>query len=537
MGDYQDYTRMLTLLAPQLILVVGVLFAALWNLFAPKAKGLTPIVCLISLAMSGYVLTTQLGITEILCNGLFTIDPLYSVFSLIAIVVGLIVVLISMGYDHLFGRNRGEYYAILMTAILSNLFLAGSTDLIMLFVSLETLSVCCVLLTSFTKKDVRSGEATLKYLLSTAATTATLLYGLSFLYGLTGATSFTAIRDTFSMGSQAAPTFFMLLLLTLIISAICFKLSVVPFHMWTPDVYEGAPTPVTAFLSIGSKAGGFVVAMRLLLIVFAQSQAQWMVILGALAIFSMVVGNLIALAQNSLKRMLAYSSIAHVGYILIGLVAASESGLSALVFYVIVYGLMNLGAFAGAVLISNETGSDRIEDYAGLIRKRPLTALAMALCLLNLAGLPIPPAGFFAKVFIFTAGANIQTQFMGLPLGWVLVSAALITSVPAIYYYTRVVILMIVPEPSEKVASLPGPQAPRPWVGSPQEAPALALLVCTVLVAAAGTISVNSLMNVSRMAVGSMALRTEAGAPISVLPKAKSVPIASRPGYSAPLFQ
>jgi NAD(P)H-quinone oxidoreductase subunit 2 len=288
--------------------------------------------------------------TEILCSGLFTIDPLYTIFSLIAIVVGVIVVLISMGYDHLFGRNRGEYYAILMTAILSNVFLAGSTDLIMLFVSLETLSVCCVLLTSFTKKDVRSGEATLKYLLSTAATTATLLYGLSFLYGLTGATSFTAIRDTFSMGTLAAPSFFMLLLLTLIISAICFKLSVVPFHMWTPDVYEGAPTPVTAFLSIGSKAGGFVVAMRLLLIVFAQSQAQWMVILGALAIFSMVAGNLIALAQNSLKRMLAYSSIAHVGYILIGLIAASESGLSALVFYVMVYGLMNLGAFAGAVL-------------------------------------------------------------------------------------------------------------------------------------------------------------------------------------------
>jgi NADH:ubiquinone oxidoreductase subunit 2 (subunit N) len=173
-------------------------------------------------------------------------------------------------------------------------------------------------------------------------------------------------------------------------------------------------------------------------------------------------------------------------------------------------------------LISNETGSDRIEDYAGLIRKRPLTAIAMGLCLLNLAGLPIPPAGFFAKVFIFTAGANIQTQFMGLPLGWVLVSAALITSVPAIYYYTRVVILMIVPEPSEKVAALPGAQAPRPWVGSPQEAPALALLICTVLVAAAGTISVNSLMTVSRMAVGSMALRTEAGAPISVLPKANS---------------
>lgn len=526
MGGYQDYTRTLTLLAPQLVLVVGILFAAVWNLFAPKAKGLTPIVCLIALAISGYLLTTQFGLNEVLCGGLFTIDPLYSVFSMVAIAVGVLVILMSMGYDHQFGRNRGEYYAIMLTAVLSNLFLAGSTDLIMLFVSLETLSVCCVLLTSFTKKDVRSGEATLKYLLSTAATTATLLYGLSFLYGLTGSTTFTAIRDSLSLTASTGPSFFMILLLALVISAIGFKLSVVPFHMWTPDVYEGAPTPVTAFLSIGSKVGGFIVAMRLLLVVFVQSQAQWMIILGTLAIFSMVAGNLIALAQNSLKRMLAYSSIAHVGYILIGLIAASESGLSALVFYVIVYGIMNLGAFAGAILISNETGSDRIEDYAGLIRKRPLVTIAMGLCLLNLAGLPIPPAGFFAKVFIFTAGAHIQEQFLGMPMGWVLVAIALITSVPAIYYYTRVVIMMIVPEPSEKVAALSGPQAPRPWVGSPQEAPAIALLVCTVLVAAAGTFSVNPLMNVSRMAVGSLAIRSEAGGPIGQV--VKPAPIASR---------
>lgn len=533
MGDYQDYTRTLTLMAPQLVIVVGILFAALWNLFAPKAKGLTPIVCLITLAISGYLLATQFGQSIILCGGLFTIDPLFSTFSLIAVAVGFIVILMSMGYDHMFGRNRGEYYAIMMTAVVSNIFLAGSTDLIMLFVALETLSVCCVLLTSFTKKDVRSGEATLKYLLSTAATTATLLYGLSFLYGLTGSTTFSSIRDSLSLAGDGAPSFFMLLLLTLIISAIGFKLSIVPFHMWTPDVYEGAPTPVTAFLSIGSKAGGFIIAMRLLLIVFAQSQAQWMMILATLAIFSMVAGNLIALAQNSLKRMLAYSSIAHVGYILIGLIAASESGLSALVFYVVVYGLMNLGAFAGAILVSNETGSDRIEDFAGLIRKRPLTTIAMSLCLLNLAGLPIPPAGFFAKVFIFTAGAHIPDPYLGMPMGWVLVACALITSVPAIYYYTRVVIMMIVPEPSEKVASMPGPQAPRPWVGSPQEAPAIALLICTLLVVATGTISVQPLMTASKIAVGRLPLRTDVGGPLTAVPSNR-VPIASR---ESALFQ
>lgn len=262
MSGYQDYLTALQYLAPELVLVVGILFAALWNLFAPKARGLTPIVCLITLAGAGYLLGTQFGGTQRLCSGLFTIDPLYLTFSALAIVVGIIVVLMSMGYDHLFGRNRGEYYAILMTAVLSNLLLAGSTDLIMLFVALETLSVCCVLLTSFTKSDPRSGEATLKYLLSTAAVTATLLYGLSFLYGLSGSTSMEAIHDSLAYISSGGSSFFMILVMALVLSAVGFKLSTVPFHMWTPDVYEGAPTPVTAFLSIGSKAGGFVVAIR-----------------------------------------------------------------------------------------------------------------------------------------------------------------------------------------------------------------------------------------------------------------------------------
>ena len=513
----QDYYNALSLLAPEFFIVIGILFAAVFNLFAPKARGFTPLFSLSMLLAAGFQLVAGMAKTTKLFGGVFTIDPLYSTISLISIAVGILVILLSMGYDQFFGKNRGEFYAILLTAVLANLFLAGSTDLIMLFVSLETLSICCVLLTGFNKRDLKSGEASLKYLLSTAATTATLLYALSFLYGLSGATSFDLIRDTLSSSASGGATFFQYLVMALVLSAIGFKLSTVPFHMWTPAVYEGAPTPVTAFLSIGSKAGGFVVAIRLLLTVFPQAQMQWAPMLCALAILSMIGGNLIALAQSSVKRMLAYSSIAHVGYILIGLIAATESGLSAMVFYIAAYGLMNLGAFAGAILFSNETGSDRIEDYAGLIRKRPLIAIGMALCLLNLAGLPIPPAGFFAKVFIFAAGSQITMSFLGLPMGALLVIVALVTSVPAIYYYTRLVILMIVPEPSEKVAALTAANQPRPYVGSPQEPPAIALLVCAVLVALAGTFSVNSLMGISKFAVAGLAIR-DTGTPIGYAP-------------------
>jgi NAD(P)H-quinone oxidoreductase subunit 2 len=515
MGGIQEYYRALGQMLPEFILVAGILFAALWNLLAPKYKAATPLVSLATLVGAGAVIFSRMTANEKLFGGVFTIDPLFSTISLISVVVGIIVVLMSMGYDQNFGKNRGEYYAIILTAILANIFLAGSTDLIMLFVSLETLSICCVLLAGFTKHSLKSGEASLKYLLSTAAVTATLLYALSFLYGISGSTSFETIRDTLSAQATGGPTFFHFLILALVLSAIGFKLSVVPFHMWTPDVYEGAPTPVTAFLSIGSKAGGFVVAIRLLATVFSQSQVEWGPMLCALAILSMIGGNLIALAQNSFKRMLAYSSIAHVGYIMIGLIATTSSGLSAMIFYIMAYGLMNLGAFAGAILFSNETGSDRIEDYAGLIRKRPLVAIGMSLCLLNLAGLPIPPAGFFAKVFIFAAGAQITQPFLGMPMGWVLVTVALLTSVPAIYYYTRVVILMIVPEPSEKVAALSAPNQPRPYLGSPQEAPAIALLICAVLVAAAGTVSVNSLMSVSKNAVAGI---VQENVPVGYLP-------------------
>ena len=515
MNSLDAYTQGIQLISPEILVVVAILLTSVWDLFFPKLKGYTPCFGILSLGGAFAILCQQFGEPQRAFNGLFTVDNLTVTFGLITCVVGIIVILMTMGYEHHFRQNRGEFYAILLTALVSVMFLAGSTDMIMLFVALETLSICCVLLSGFQKRDAKSGEASLKYLLSTAATTATLLYALSFIYGLTGATSFDVIAQKLQVMSVGSGSMFKMLLIALVMSAIGFKLSIVPFHMWTPDVYEGAPTPVTAFLSIGSKAGGFVVAMRFLLDVLGTAYPDWMLILAGLAVVSMVAGNLIALAQTSFKRMLAYSSIAHVGYILIGLLAFSTEGVQSMMFYIIVYGLMNLGAFAGAIIFSNETGSDRIDDFAGLIKKRPWLAIMTSICLLNLGGLPIPPAGFLAKIFVFKAGVGIeqlsgsslsglpsamlqhQALAGGIPIGWILVLVALVTSIPAIYYYTRVVIMMIVPEPSEKVANLPERSQ---YVGSPQEGPWLSLTACTVAVMLAGTFMVSPIMEVSRQA-------------------------------------
>lgn len=498
----QIYMTALQYMGPEICLVVAILFAALWNLFNPSKTGWTPQVAIALLIVSSLLLVGQLSLPHAVAlfpssgvtNGLFTVDKLTVVFGLLVNIVGIICVFMTMGYDWRFGENRGEFYAVLLTGVLAVQLLAGSTDLVMLFVSLETLTICCVLLSGFTKKDRKSNEASLKYLLSTAATTATFLYGLSFLYGLTGFTNYFEIANAITTYTQQ-PSLLLILLIVLLLSVVGFKVSMVPFHMWTPDVYEGAPTPVSAFLSIGSKLGGFVVAIRLLTLVFGSATAQWAPIVAVLAMLSMVLGNLVALSQTSLKRMLAYSSIAHVGYLLIGIVASTRESTAAMIFYLVIYGFMNLGAFTGVVLFENETGSDNIEDMAGLIKKRPWLAVTLSLCLLNLAGLPIPPAGFLAKVFIFWSAFQMNS-----PLGYWLVVVALLSSVPAVFYYTRVVIMMVVKEPSARVLALPDHRSRTAY---PQTATAFAMVLAIIGIVV-GTVAVNPLMNFSNSAVFSI---------------------------------
>lgn len=497
------YSGIFPALTPHLIVTFGIVIAALWNLFAPNKRFVTPAMSFLALVLAAITFTGQLDIpTTRIFEGLYTVDKFSTAFGLISCIVSAIVVLMTTGYESRFGPNRGEYYAILLTATLSVMFLGGTTDLIMLFVALETLTICCVLLSGMNKVDLKSNEAALKYLLSTAATTATFMYGLTFLYGLTKSTNFYDIQAKFFQVAQS-PSMVAMMLIVLLISVMGFKLSMVPFHMWTPDVYEGAPTPVTAFLSVGSKIGGLIVTLRLLTVVFGAASANWIPLIGILSILSMVVGNFIALCQKSVKRMLAYSSIAHVGYFLIALCANTADSLSSMLFYIVVYGFMNLGAFTAAIIIENELGSDDMEDWAGLIKKRPFVTIAMAVFLLNLGGLPVPPAGFLAKFFVFWAGIQMYSA-----LGYTLVGVGLITSIPAVFYYSRVAIKMIVRDESPLVSRLPQRRMP---VGDSQFGPVVAILIALVGVTLTSTTAVTPLMQFANKAVTSLSTPAQIG--------------------------
>lgn len=372
--------------------------------------------------------------------GSFNSDNLSVVFRGIIALSTAVTLLMSVRYVEQTGTALAEFIAIMLTATLGAMFLCSANELVMIFISLEMLSISSYLMTGYMKRDPRSNEAALKYLLIGASSSAIFLYGLSLLYGLSGGeTQLSAIaaKLTDVSGGQSLG---LAISLVFVVAGIAFKISAVPFHQWTPDVYEGSPTPVVAFLSVGSKAAGFALAIRLLVTAFAVITDEWKVIFMALAILSMVLGNVVALAQTSMKRMLAYSSIGQAGFVMIGLTAGTDEGYSSMVFYMLIYLFMNLGAFTGIILFTLRTGSDQISDYAGLYQKDPLLTLCLSICLLSLGGIP-PLAGFFGKIYLFWVGW--QAGLYGLVL------LGLLTSVVSIYYYIRVVKMMVVKEPHE----------------------------------------------------------------------------------------
>ncbi|MBO3457880.1 NAD(P)H-quinone oxidoreductase subunit N [Aetokthonos hydrillicola Thurmond2011] len=377
---------------------------------------------------------------HIFFGGAFNSDDLSIVFRGIVALSCAVTILMSIRYIEQSGAALAEFIAILLTATLGGMFLSGASELVMIFISLETLSISSYLLTGYTKRDPRSNEAALKYLLIGASSTAVFLYGVSLLYGLSGGqTELSAIGDGIAKAG-AGQSLGLLIALVFVIAGIGFKISAAPFHQWTPDVYEGAPTPVIAFLSVGSKAAGFALAIRLLTVAFPLVVDEWKFVFTALAVLSMILGNVVALTQTSMKRMLAYSSIAQAGFVMLGLIAGTEAGYASMVFYLLVYLFMNLCGFTCVILFSLRTGTDQIVEYSGLYQKDSLLTLGLSISLLSLGGIP-PLAGFFGKIYLFWAGW--QAGLYGLVL------LGLVTSVVSIYYYIRVVRMMVVKEPQE----------------------------------------------------------------------------------------
>jgi NADH-quinone oxidoreductase subunit N len=379
--------------------------------------------------------------------GMLALDRMAVFFKGFLLLTSFLVLLAAPGSRELSRSNLGEFYALLLGVTLGMLLLASSVDLLMLFLSLEMVSLTSYIMVGYLRNDRQSNEASLKYLLFGAVSTGSMLYGITLLFGLTGSTKLAAIRDVLARNAASGDNSSMLLVSTaLILAGFGFKTAAVPFHFWCPDVYTGAPTPVTAFLSIAPKAAGFATLIRFFVTGLTEtggsdwhwtplSSLNWTILILILSIITMTLGNIAALRQENLKRLLAYSSIAHAGYILMGAVVVTAEGLQAVLIYLVTYLFMNLGAFLIVIEIYNRTGSFELKDYRGLWRRSPFLTIAMTIFLLSLMGIP-PFAGFFGKLFVFAAAVNRN-------LAWFALIGAL-NSVIAVYYYARIIKTMII---------------------------------------------------------------------------------------------
>ena len=382
----------------------------------------------------------------------YAVDGFAVFFKLIAVVATILVILSAM--DALRGRTsfEGEMYVLLTFAALGVCLMAASADLILLALSIEFVSLSSYVMAGYFKSDVRSNEAGIKYFLFGAVSSAVMIYGFSILYGLTGETNLYAIADRVRTAPQPA----LVLAIGMALAGLGFKVSMVPFHQWTPDVYEGAPTPVAAFLAVASKAAGFAALVRFLMVAIEPGPVDWVAPIAGLSAVSMTLGNLLALPQRNIKRMLAYSSISHAGFLLMGVAAhRGDFGAPGLLIYLLAYMFTNLGAFFVAIAVGARLGSDEIPSYAGLAQRSAGLAAVMALFMLSLTGIP-PTGGFLGKFYIFGAAVNNG-------LLWLAV-VAVINSVVALYYYVNVIrVMYLLPAPSG--GSMTGPVSLRLALG------------------------------------------------------------------------
>jgi NADH-quinone oxidoreductase subunit N len=415
------------------VTATGLLVLILDPFTSPAHRDRLGILSLAGVAVAAIALVERRGVSEIVFGGMLAADGFAWFFNLLFLLVAGLTLLISMPYVRRFGMDQGEYYALLLFSTLGMMIMASSLDLITIFLGLETLSISLYILAGFLRERLESNESAVKYLLLGAFASGFVLYGIALVYGATASTNLKRVAEVVASGKVTSPT--LLIIGTgLLIIGFGFKVASVPFHMWMPDVYEGAPTSVTAFMIAGTKAAAFAAFLRILMTALPSLQPDWGRILWVLAVLTMTVGNVVAIAQSNIKRMLAYSSIAHAGYILVALVAANKLGGGSILFYLVAYSFMNLGAFAVVIALAlQDRERVSIHDYAGLGLKYPFLGAAMALFMFSLAGIP-PTGGFMGKFYIFSAA--IQAKYIGLAIIGVL------NSVISAYYYLRITVVM-----------------------------------------------------------------------------------------------
>ena len=421
-------------LLPEVAIAVAGLLVLTLDFAVPAGKrGWLGGVSLVGVAVAAALALRQApGPRAVVFSGLHVVDMYATFFKLVFLVSAAIVILLSVRFLQDQQVPEGEFYALLLFATLGAMLMASAYDLLSLFVGLETLSISTYALCGFLKKDQRCNEGALKYLLMGAFSTGVLLYGMVLLYGFAGGTGLDAIARAAAMAGPRNPA--LLMAMVLLAAGFGFKIAAVPFHMYLPDMYEGAPTPVVAYMAGAAELAGMAVILRVFLLAMPTLQVEWSLLFWVLAVLTMTIGNLVAIAQANLKRMLAYSTIAHMGYLLIGPVVGSQLGVAAVLFYSLTYALMTIGAFGMVILLQRGTvRGDQIDDFTGLAQKSPLSAAVMLLFLLSLTGIP-PTAGFVGKFYLFAAA--VEAGYI-----W-LVLIAVVNSAISLFFYMRVVVAM-----------------------------------------------------------------------------------------------
>jgi len=457
-----SYLELLRLAAPETILVLTVMIVLTADLFALGGLELrfrlligAMISCAGCAAAIAWMLASPQHATFL--EGMLVVTPLTQFIKIALLVLTILTIVISVDTD--FTTHVGEYFALVLLAAVGMMFLVSSEDILMIFISLELTSLSLYILTAFNKRNPKSAEAALKYFLFGGMSAAVTLFGLSLLYGLSGATNLGQIAAVIN-GPKLDPLLVLAIVMT--VAGFGFKVAAVPFHLWAPDAYEGAPAPSAAFIASGSKVAGFFILARVTMLGFNGAEGSgawhdylpgWVPLLAILATASMVLGNLAAIVQSSVRRLLAYSAIAHAGYMLLGVLPHGDQSLAALVYYVVTYGLATLGAFGVVSIVEGRAGGAGLSDFAGLSRQAPVLSFCMLIFMLSLAGIP-PLAGFFGKFYVFAAALSANAANLGLL--W-LVVIALAMSAVSLYYYLQVLKQIYIAEAGPGTGTLPTP--------------------------------------------------------------------------------